>query len=47
MKDQYDGSTITVAMSAHNSTEAFKSMVDEFTALTGIEVVWDMWKKPT
>lgn len=42
MKAQYDGSTITVAMSAHNSTEAFKSMVDEFTALTGIEVVWDI-----
>lgn len=42
VKDQYDGSTITVAMSAHNSTEAFKSMVDEFTALTGIEVVWDI-----
>ena len=42
MKAQYDGSTITVAMSAHNSTEAFKSMVDEFTDLTGIEVVWDI-----
>ena len=42
MKAQYDGSKITVAMSAHNSTEAFKSMVDEFTALTGIEVVWDI-----
>ena len=42
IKAQYGGSTITVAMSAHNSTEAFKSMVGEFTALTGIEVVWDI-----
>jgi len=42
IKAQYDGTTITVAMASHPSTEAFKTMADEFTALTGIEVVWDV-----
>lgn len=42
MKAQYGGDTITVAMASHPSTEAFQTMVDEFTELTGIEVVWDV-----
>lgn len=42
IKAQYDGQTITVAMAAHPSTEAFKTMADEFTALTGINIVWDV-----
>lgn len=42
IKAQYEGQTITVAMAAHPSTEAFKTMADEFTALTGINVVWDV-----
>lgn len=42
VKAKSDGKTITVAMAAHPSTEAFRTMADEFTALTGIEVVWDV-----
>lgn len=42
IKAKYDGTTITVAMAAHPSTEAFKTMADEFTALTGIKVEWDI-----
>lgn len=42
IKEKYDGTTITVAMASHPSTEAFKTMSDEFTQLTGIKVVWDV-----
>lgn len=42
VKAQSGGKTITVAMASHPSTEAFKTMADEFTALTGINVVWDV-----
>lgn len=42
MKSLYDGNTITVAMASHPSTEAFQSMADEFTSLTGINVTWDV-----
>lgn len=42
IKEKYDGSQITVAMASHPSTEAFQAMVDQFTALTGIQVKWDV-----
>ncbi len=42
IKAKYDGTAITVAMASHPSTEAFKTMNDEFTALTGIKVQWDV-----
>lgn len=42
MKARYDGSQITVAMAAHPSTDAFRTMEQEFTDLTGISVVWDV-----
>jgi len=42
IKGKSDGETITVAMAAHPSTDAFKTMEDEFTKLTGIKVVWDV-----
>mgnify|MGYP000871071686 FL=1 len=42
IKQQSGGKTITVAMASHPSTEAFQTMADEFTALTGISVVWDV-----
>ena len=42
MKEKYDGSTITVAMATHPSTDAFRTMEKEFTALTGIKVVLDI-----
>jgi len=42
VKAKYDGKTITVAMASHPSTDAFKTMEDEFTKLTGINVVWDV-----
>lgn len=42
VKEQFDGTTITVAMASHPSTDAFMEMSDEFTDLTGIDVVWDV-----
>ena len=42
VKAASDGKTITVAMASHPSTEAFKTMSDKFTELTGIKVVWDI-----
>ncbi|MFV0407451.1 MAG: ABC transporter substrate-binding protein [Propioniciclava sp.] len=42
MKGRYDGTTITVAMAAHPSTDAFQTMEQEFTDLTGINVTWDV-----
>ena len=42
IKAQSDGKTITVAMAAHPSTDAFQTMSDEFTQLTGINVEWDI-----
>ncbi|MFV0452118.1 MAG: extracellular solute-binding protein, partial [Propioniciclava sp.] len=42
MKERYDGTSITVAMAAHPSTDAFKTMEQEFTDLTGISVTWDV-----
>ncbi|MEA5069750.1 MAG: extracellular solute-binding protein, partial [Christensenellaceae bacterium] len=42
VKAASDGKTITVAMASHPSTDAFKTMSDEFTQLTGIKVVWDV-----
>ena len=42
VKEQYDGTQIVVSMASHPSTEAFQSMADEFTALTGIQVEWDV-----
>ncbi|MDR1948773.1 MAG: extracellular solute-binding protein, partial [Spirochaetaceae bacterium] len=41
-KARFNGQTITVAMAAHPSTDAFRSMEREFTNLTGIKVVWDV-----
>lgn len=42
MKTKYDGNEITLAMAAHPSTEAFQKMAEDFTALTGIKVKWDV-----
>jgi multiple sugar transport system substrate-binding protein len=42
VKAKSDGKTITVAMASHPSTEAFQTMADAFTELTGIQVVWDI-----
>lgn len=42
VKEKLGGSTITVAMAAHPSTDAFKTMVSEFTELTGIDVNWEV-----
>lgn len=42
MKEAYGGTTINVAMAAHPSTDAFKTMENEFTALTGIKINWDI-----
>lgn len=42
VKANSEGKTITVAMASHPSTDAFQTMADEFTDLTGINVVWDI-----
>ena len=42
LKEKYDGTTITLAMASHPSTEAFQTMVGDFTNLTGIKVQWDI-----
>lgn len=42
MKEKYGGSKIVVSMAAHPSTEAFQTMADDFTSLTGIDVKWDV-----
>ncbi|MDE2820427.1 MAG: sugar ABC transporter substrate-binding protein [Chloroflexota bacterium] len=41
IKDQYGGTTITVAVASHPSVEAFKQMIPRFEELTGISVVLD------
>jgi multiple sugar transport system substrate-binding protein/sorbitol/mannitol transport system substrate-binding protein len=41
-KNVFDGDQITVAMAAHPSTDAFQTMEQEFTNLTGIKIVWDV-----
>ncbi len=42
VKANSDGKEITVAMASHPSTDAFQTMADEFTKLTGIKVKWDV-----
>ncbi|MDR1612715.1 MAG: sugar ABC transporter substrate-binding protein [Planctomycetota bacterium] len=42
VKARFGGETITAAMASHPSTDAFKTMEREFTALTGIKVTWDI-----
>lgn len=39
---QFSGQTITCAFAPHPTTTAFQVMVKEFTALTGINVRWDI-----
>ncbi len=41
IKDQYGGTSITVAVASHPSIEAFKTMIPRFEELTGITVVLD------
>ncbi len=42
MKAKFGGQTVTVAMATHPSTDAFRGMEKDFTALTGIKVAWDV-----
>ena len=42
VKEEYGGTTLTVSMGTHPSTDAFRNMADEFTELTGIKVKWDI-----
>ena len=42
VKEQLGGTKIVVSMASHPSTDAFRSMADEFTELTGIQVEWDV-----
>ena len=41
IKDQYGGTSITVAVASHPSIEAFKQMIPRFEELTGITVALD------
>ncbi len=42
VKSKSGGKQIMVAVASHPSTDAFQTMTDEFTKLTGIEVTWDV-----
>jgi ABC-type glycerol-3-phosphate transport system substrate-binding protein len=42
VRENYSGTTITCAFCPHPTTDAMQAMVDEFTALTGIKVRWDI-----
>lgn len=42
VKEELGGTKIVVSMASHPSTDAFRSMADEFTELTGIQVEWDV-----
>lgn len=42
VKSKSGGKKITVAMASHPSTDAFQKMANEFTDLTGIQVLWDV-----
>ena len=42
VKARLGGQTVTVAMAAHPSTDAFRTMEKQFTDLTGIKVAWDI-----
>ncbi|NLJ25263.1 MAG: sugar ABC transporter substrate-binding protein [Firmicutes bacterium] len=45
VKAKNSGAEITIAMATHPSTEAFQKMADEFEALTGIKVKWDVMEE--
>lgn len=42
VREQFEGTTITVAAQTHPSTEAMQKLTAEFTSLTGVEVRWDI-----
>jgi multiple sugar transport system substrate-binding protein len=42
VKEKYNGTSITIAAQTHPSTKAMQAMTDEFTALTGVNVRWDI-----
>jgi ABC-type glycerol-3-phosphate transport system substrate-binding protein len=42
VKEKYNGTSITIAAQTHPSTAAMQAMTADFTALTGIEVRWDI-----
>lgn len=45
IREEHEGTTITLAMATHPSTDAYREMADEFTELTGIEVEWDVMEE--
>jgi len=42
LKDQYNGTTVTILAASHPSTEAFRGMIGDFEKATGITVEWDV-----
>jgi multiple sugar transport system substrate-binding protein len=42
VKEKYNGTSITIAAQTHPSTAAMQAMTADFTALTGIDVRWDI-----
>lgn len=45
VREAHEGTTVTVAAHSHPSIEAFMTMHDEFTELTGINVEWDVMEQ--
>ena len=42
VRDRFAGETLTMAATRHPSVDAMQEMVGEFTAVTGIDVQWDI-----
>lgn len=42
VKEKYNGTSITIAAQTHPSTAAMQAMTADFSALTGIDVRWDI-----
>jgi len=45
IREEHEGTSITLAVGQHPSTDAYQQMVDDFTELTGIEVEWDIMEE--
>ena len=42
VRGRFEGETLTMAATRHPSVDAMQEMADEFTAVTGIDVQWDI-----
>lgn len=45
IREAFDGESVAIAAHSHPSIEAFQTMTDDFTELTGITVEWDVMEQ--